>query len=145
MKALLFSCLLPALASTTLAATPQYSARKDIATGFKFLYGMAVADFNGDGKPDIAATDNSAKNLVVYLSDGNGSFGAPKSMALSMNALGPGQIIAADFNEDGKQDIIVGTVAGLQADLLLIGNGDGTFTQQPDLPNSFGFVSGVPV
>jgi hypothetical protein len=144
MKILLFACLLPALASTSLAA-PQYGARKDIATGFKNLYGMAVADFNGDGKPDIAVTDNAAKNLVVYLNDGNGSFGPPKSMPLNMNAVGPGQIIAADFNEDGKQDIIVGTVGGLQSVLLLLGNGDGTFTQQPDLPNSFGFETAVAV
>jgi len=142
MKALLFSCLLPALASTSFASTPQFSPRQDIATGFRLLYGMAVADFNGDGKPDIAATDDYQKKVFIYLNDGKGSFGTPKSMDLTMAALGPGQIIAADFNEDGKQDLIIATVAGSQSSLLLIGNGDGTFTQQPDLPNSYGFVTG---
>jgi hypothetical protein len=145
MKVLLCSCLLSACVSTSFAAAPQYKARTDIATGFKVLYGMAVADFNGDGKPDIVATDNNAKNLYVYLNDGTGNFGAPKIIPITMSALGPGRIVVGDFNEDGKQDVIVGTVAGLQADILLTGNGDGTFTQQQSLPGSYGFVSGVAV
>lgn len=141
MKSLLYSCLLTALASTSFAAAPQYKPRTDITTGFKLLYGMAVADFNGDGKPDIAATDNDTKNVYIYLNDGAGAFGAPKTIPLTMNALGPGAIVAGDFNEDGKQDLMVGTVSGSQSVLLLTGNGDGTFTQQQDLPNSFGFSS----
>lgn len=145
MKSLLVSCLLPALTAVSLASTPQFSARKDIVTGFQHLDGMAVADFNGDGKSDIAVTDNSAKRVFIYLNDGNGSFGSPKAMDLNMTALGPGQIIAGDFNEDGKQDLIIGTVAGPQSDLLLLGNGDGTFTQQSDIPNSGGFLCGIAV
>jgi hypothetical protein len=145
MKSLFVSCLLSALTAASLASTPQFSARQDIATGFQRLYGMAVADINGDGKPDIVVTDNAVKRVFIYLNDGNGSFGAPKTIDINMTALGPGKIIAGDFNEDSKQDLIIGTVAGLQADLLLLGNGDGTFTQQPDLPGSYGFVKGVPV
>jgi hypothetical protein len=146
MKPLFVSCLLlPALAITSLAATPQFSPRQTITTGFQHFYGMAVADFNGDGKADIAVTDNAVKKLFIYLNDGKGSFGTPISMDLTMAALGPGRIVAGDFNEDGKQDLIIGTVAGLQSNLVLIGNGDGTFTQMPDIPNSFGFLSAVAV
>lgn len=143
MKALLYSCLLPALASTSFAAAPQYKPRTDITTGFKYLYGMVVADFNGDGKPDIAVTDNNVKAVYVYLNDGSGAFASSKSIPVTMNALGPGVLLAGDFNEDGKQDLIVGTVAGLQADILLTGNGDGTFTQQQNLPGSYGYASGI--
>jgi hypothetical protein len=143
MKAFLLSCLLPALASTSFAAAPQFKPRTDIPTGFKYLYGMVVADFNGDGKPDIAVTDNNVKAVYVYLNDGTGAFGSPKLIPVTMDALGPGPLLAGDFNEDGKQDIIVGTVAGLQADILLTGNGDGTFTQRPSLPGSFGYGSGI--
>lgn len=139
MRFLLFSCLIPALVSTSLAAAPQYQARQDIATGFTSLDGLAVADFNGDGKPDIAVTDNGDKRVVVYLNDGKGSFLAPISTSVTMNALSAGSIVAGDFNEDGKQDLILGTVAGQQADIYLAGNGDGTFTQKQDLPGSSGF------
>jgi hypothetical protein len=145
-KPLLVYCvLLPALAITSFAATPQFSPRQTITTGFQHFYGMAVADFNGDGKADIAVTDNAVKKLFIYLNDGKGSFGTPISMDLTMAALGPGRIVAGDFNEDGKQDLIIGTVAGLQSNLVLIGNGDGTFTQMADIPNSFGFLSALAV
>ncbi|MEG9436663.1 VCBS repeat-containing protein [Edaphobacter sp. HDX4] len=145
MKTFLLSFLLPALASTSFAAAPQFKSRTDITTGFKYLYGMVVADFNGDGKPDIAVTDNNVKAVQVYLNDGTGAFTSPKPTPIVMDALGPGQLLAGDFNEDGKQDLIVDTVAGLQADILLIGNGDGTFTQKQNLPGSYGYVSGIAV
>ncbi|WP_433969551.1 FG-GAP-like repeat-containing protein [Tunturiibacter gelidiferens] len=104
------------------------------------MTGLAVADFNGDGKLDFVVTDDVDKRVVVYLNNGNGTFAAPISTTLQIGAIGVGPIVAGDFNEDGKQDLIVGTVAGLQADILLTGNGDGTFTQQQALPNSFGFL-----
>jgi hypothetical protein len=128
-----------------LAATPQFNPRQDINTGFQHLTGLAVGDFNGDGKPDIAVTDNGNKAVVVYLNNGTGSFSAPISTTIQMTALGPGSIVAGDFNEDGKQDLIVGTIAGPQADIFLAGNGDGTFTQGQILPGSFGFFSAVAV
>ena len=133
---LLATCVLPAIAST-----PQFSPRQDINTNFQHLTGLAVADFNGDGKPDIAVTDNGNKAVVIYLNNGSGSFSTPISTTIQMSALGPGSIVAGDFNEDGKQDLIVGTVAGPQADIFLAGNGDGTFTQGKTLPGSFGFFS----
>lgn len=128
-----------------LAATPQFNPRQDINTGFQHLTGLAVGDFNGDGKPDVAVTDNGNKAVVVYLNNGTGSFSAPISTTIQMSALGPGSIVAGDFNEDGKQDLIVGTIAGPQADIFLAGNGDGSFTQGQTLPGSFGFFSAVAV
>jgi hypothetical protein len=108
-----------------LAATPQYKARTDITTGYGYLYGMSIADFNGDGKPDIAATDSSTNKIYVYLNNGTGSFGTAKPSVISTL---PSTIAAGDFNEDGKQDLIVSVFSG--SPLLLTGNGDGTFTQQ---------------
>ena len=122
------------------AATVQYTSRQDIATGFTHLTGLAIADFNGDGKLDIAVTDDYAQNIVVYLNNGNGSFSAPVVTTLSVAGIGGlGALVAGDVNEDGKQDLIVSPVAGLQNDIVLLGNGDGTFTQGQTLQSTSGF------
>src|ERR1700755_795293 len=82
-----------------LASTPQFNPRQDINTGFQHLTGLAVGDFNGDGKPDIAVTDNAQKQVVVYLNSGNGSFTSPITTPIQMGALGAGAIVVGDFNE----------------------------------------------
>jgi hypothetical protein len=128
-----------------LASTLQFKPRQDINTNFQHLTGLAVGDFNGDGKPDIAVTDSSQKQVIVYLNNGNGSFSSPIATPIQMGALGAGAIVVGDFNEDRKLDLIVGTIAGSQANILLSGNGDGTFTQGQTLPGSFGFFSGAVV
>jgi hypothetical protein len=128
-----------------LASTPQFNPRQDINTNFQHLSGLAIGDFNGDGKLDIAVCDVLGKQIVVYLNNGSGSFSTPISTTLQISADGVGSIVVGDFNEDGKQDLIVGTVAGSQADIFLSGNGDGTFTQQQVLPGSFGFFSAAVV
>jgi hypothetical protein len=89
-----------------LAATPQFNPRQDINTGFQHLTGLAVADFNGDGKPDLAVTDNGNKAVVIYLNNGSGSFSTPTFTFIQMSALGPGSIVAGDFNEDGSKILL---------------------------------------
>jgi hypothetical protein len=54
--------------------------------------------------------------------------------------VGLGGIVSGDFNEDGKPDLIVGTIAGGQSDIVLLGNGDSTFTQASQIPNTSGFI-----
>jgi hypothetical protein len=99
---------------------------------------IAAGDFNGDGKPDIAVPDYYGKTVAVYLNRGDGIFGAPVVTTLNIpNTLGA--ILVGDINEDGKQDLIVSTVAGSQFAIPLLGKGDGTFSQQPGIANSFGF------
>jgi len=86
----------------------------------------ALADFNGDGKPDILAVGGST--IYVLLNNGDGTFGAPVSTAISTSA--PGVIAIGDFNGDGKADITVPVAApqnGNSAVSILLGNGDGTF------------------
>jgi FG-GAP-like repeat/Abnormal spindle-like microcephaly-assoc'd, ASPM-SPD-2-Hydin/FG-GAP repeat len=93
----------------------------------------ALADFNGDGKPDILAVGGST--IYVLLNNGDGTFGAPVSIAFSTNV--PGVIAIGDFNGDGKADISVPVAApqnGSSAVSILLGNGDGTF--QPPINSS---------
>jgi FG-GAP repeat. len=134
MKSALLPCLLSVfIATTALAAPPQYSQRKDIATSFKYLNSLAVADFNGDGKPDFAIADSGTQNIRIYLDRGGGNFSDPVVTVTPDSKLGGGTVLAGDFDEDGKQDLIVspnGLVTGTYNTYLLFfsGNGDGTLT-----------------
>jgi hypothetical protein len=83
----------------------------------------AAADFNGDGKMDLAVTNSTSGTVTVFLRSGN-SF--TQSASFSSGGSMPLGIVAADFNGDGKMDLAVtnngsGTVA------VFPGNGDGTF------------------
>jgi hypothetical protein len=84
---------------------------------------VAIADFNHDGKADLAVGD-SKQTLEVYLGNGDGTFQPPK--LLPPNAFfGPGSGVAvADLNHDGNPDI---AVVGGAAVAIYLGNGDGTF------------------
>jgi hypothetical protein len=100
---------------------------------------VGVGDFNGDGKPDIVVSNMDTNTVAVFLNDGTGNFGTPIVTTVTITALGLGALAVGDFNEDGKADVVVGTIGGSQANIVLLGNGDGTFSQQPPINNSFGF------
>ena len=90
---------------------------------------LVVGDFNGDGKLDIAAATqaNNSGGVDVLLGNGDGTFQAPHSTALAPYTL---SLTAADFNRDGKLDLVVVTGGTSNSSIItvLLGNGDGTFT-----------------
>jgi hypothetical protein len=100
---------------------------------------VALADFNGDGKLDIAVSNFSSNTISVFLNKGDGTLQDPIVSPVQITAVGLGPLAVGDFNRDGKPDLVVATIAGLQADIVLLGNGDGTFRQLAPIPNSFGF------
>lgn len=77
---------------------------------------LSVADFNGDGKPDLDFFDSSGQTFVWY-NTGNSSFSSP----LGVNA---GSTLAADINKDGRSDLI--SVANL-AITTMLGQSNSTF------------------
>jgi hypothetical protein len=100
--------------------------------------GVAVADYNGDGKQDLATANYTADNVTVLLGDGSGGFteaaGSPFS---AVTGIHPESIVAGDFNSDGKFDLAVANVFSDNVTILL-GNGGGGFTQAPGSPISVG-------
>ncbi|MGA8763263.1 MAG: VCBS repeat-containing protein [Candidatus Sulfotelmatobacter sp.] len=95
---------------------------------------FAVADFNGDGKLDLAYS-NIGNGIDVLLGNGDGTFQTAVSYKVEQYAYA---VVAADFNGDGKVDLAVlqcGPKCDKQGDDigLLYGNGDGTFQNERNL------------
>ncbi len=83
--------------------------------------GIAVGDFNGDRRDDMAVANSGLISSVsVLLSNSDGSFQPKIDYSAGANSV---DATAGDFNGDGKLDL---AVVGAALDILL-GNGDGTF------------------
>jgi len=101
---------------------------------------IALADLNGDGRPDIVATNGT---VAVLLGNGDGTFQAAQSY--NSGGSGADAVAVADVNRDGKPDLLVANYfcgnnynCGHGAVGALLGNGDGTF-QAPTRYNSGGY------
>ena len=84
---------------------------------------MALGDFNGDGKADLAVANSGSLNVSVLLGKGDGTFAAAANYPAG-NA--PYSIAVGDLNGDGTTDLAI-TEDGDNTVTVLLGNGDGTF------------------
>ncbi len=96
-------------------------------------YSVVVADFNGDGKLDLATANNCISGptcgVSILLGNGDGTFQGPVTYPAGP---APDAIVAGDFNGDGKLDLAAADY--YDAASILLGNGDGTF----QAPRTFG-------
>jgi hypothetical protein len=90
--------------------------------------GMVTADFDGDGRPDVATANSPDSSVSVLLGRGKGLFAPKVDYPTGIN---PVAIGVGDFNGDDRPDLATlsaesGTVS------MLLGRGDGTFAEKRD-------------
>lgn len=100
-------------------------------------WGGVAADFSNDGKPDMAIVDGTIGSSVVaiLLGNGDGTFSTKSQLTISNGY--PVFAAAGDFNQDGKQDLVVlsgPNCMGCAEITIFLGNGDGTFTNRYESP-----------
>jgi hypothetical protein len=132
---------------TFTAGTPAFTPAAGQVVGFGG--NLAVADFNKDGKADLAVDDG--QEISIYLGHGDGTFTLKTSYVSDTDV---GYLTATDLDGDGNIDLYVGTAnSGLfggdeddeaQA-YALMGNGDGTFQGAPVAPFVYTGTNLVPL
>ena len=108
------------------------------AVGYRF-WAIVVGDFNQDGVLDAVIL--TGPNEIAFLrGGGDGTFQESGAALIDPNVndyFAATTLVAADFNRDGKLDLVAG---GEYSAAVLLGAGDGTFRLQPYLGHSFGLA-----
>jgi len=87
-------------------------------------YGMTAADFNGDGKIDLAISNTNGRTVGIWFGHGNGWFTDPQPYWIDAPTI---DLASGDFNGDGHPDIIVASLSKARALAVLINDGSGSF------------------
>jgi hypothetical protein len=124
------------LASGGLSAQTVFSGPRDYIGGSGFA--VVVADFNGDGRPDIASLNSNG--ISVFVQNSDGTFQAAVSYPTGNS---PTLIQVGDVDNDGKLDILTESTTTTNILSVLLGNGDGTFqaAKSTTLPASSNYLA----
>jgi hypothetical protein len=104
-------------------ANGRFKNNKDSGSG-EATFDMAIGDFNGDGKLDVAVAGYSSSTqgvLQILLGRGDGTFSVGQKINVSTT---PDSIATTDFNGDGKLDLAI----AMDKVFFYRGAGNGTFT-----------------
>ena len=93
------------------------------------VHGVAVADFTGDAKPDVATDSWGRDEILVIPGDGEGNLVLP-GKPFHTGKRPYQRLRSADFNKDGNPDIVTTNLGGNTVSILL-GDGKGGFRDAP--------------
>lgn len=103
-----------------------FEARRSVPAGENPV-DFAIADFDRDGRADIALANHETEYLTLLLGSGDGDFEPARWSPLRINVSPhPHAVLARDVNEDGRIDLVVDHRRG-EGLLVLEGQGDGRF------------------
>ncbi len=136
MNRLLLFILIEALALSCNLQTRRSNATT-VAAGARIPVGtsptaLAIADFNRDGKLDLAVANSASKNVTILLGNGKGGF-TPASGSPFPAGDNPNDIAVGDVNGDGKLDLAFAN-HDTHYLMVLTGDGKGGFRPAPGSP-----------
>jgi hypothetical protein len=88
-----------------------------------FPQALATGDFNGDGIPDLVASNFFNNTVSVFLGNGDGTYQPTRNYTVGQASVA---VAVGDFTGDGVLDLAVANAAS-NTESVLRGNGDGTF------------------
>ncbi len=87
---------------------------------------VAAIDLDGDGYDDAATVGSFSFSLATGLTDGTGTFTSPIPQSYQFGGPGPTSAAVADFDEDGREDLVVSSLANPASGTLTVLAGNGT-------------------
>lgn len=121
------------------SSTLTFAGQQIFATGYS-PRSLAIADVNGDGRPDLIVTNENSNNITVFLNttipgSSTVTFATPVTFATGSM---PYSVAVGDLNEDGKPDVVVTNLFDNTVSVLLNATAPGatvpSFTTQQVFP-----------